>query len=198
MLIAVSLLAACAQSHPSRFYTLTSDPGEQGAAAVPAAGLAVGLGPVILPKYLDRPDIVQRTSTHELSLAEFDKWSEPLDSMVPRVMSENLSALLGTNQVFVLPQRRTPRLDYEVEVEILRFDAGADGEVVLDVQWEVYGGAGDKPLDIQRSAFREPVSGEGYPAIAAAMSRALGRFSADIAAAIRSADQTRKTPPRRR
>jgi hypothetical protein len=198
LLVFATLLAGCAETPPSRFYTLTSFPEAQTAPSSPVADVSVGLGPVVLPKYLDRPDIVQRTGAHELSLAPFDKWSEPLDSMVPRLVSENLTALLGSNRVFILPQRRTPPLDYVVEAEILRFDAAVEGEVVLDVQWEVYGSDSEKPLDIEKSTFRETVVGEGYAAVAAAMSRALGRFSETVAESIRSSALSKKSRRQRR
>lgn len=180
-------VAACAATVPSRFYTLAPVASETEAAAAPASrDLTIGLGPVVLPNYLDRPEIVRRTGQYELDIAEFDRWSEALETMVPRIMAQNLAATLATDRVLIFPQRRAPETDYQVEIEIFRFDAGSDGEVVLDAQWEIYGGRGEKPLALHKQTFRQPVDGEGYAAVAGAMSAALAALSTEIAADIRS------------
>lgn len=180
-------VAACAQTIPSRFYTLAPVAGAGEAATTPAPkNLTVGLGPVVLPNYLDRPEIVRRTGDYELAIAEFDRWSESLETMVPRIMTQNLAATLGTNRVLIFPQRRAPEADYQVEIEFFRFDAGSDDEVVLDAQWEIYGGRSERSLALRKQTFRQPIDGEGYAAVAGAMSTALAALTTEIAADIRN------------
>ncbi|UCC31474.1 MAG: membrane integrity-associated transporter subunit PqiC [Phycisphaerales bacterium] len=43
------------------------------------------------------------TSGHRLTLAEFDRWAEPLAFGFSRVLAENLSALLLTDRVLLFP-----------------------------------------------------------------------------------------------
>ena len=74
MIGAVGLLAAgCAQTPPSNFSTLSSlrSDDTQGSGADPE-GPTIALGPVKLPQYLDRPQIVTRSSPNRVHLAEFD------------------------------------------------------------------------------------------------------------------------------
>ena len=84
-------LEACT-STPSRFYVLSSLSASETIAATAATqGPVIGVGPITLPKYLDRPQIVTRAGSNQLALAEFDRWAEPLQDNVARVLAENLA-----------------------------------------------------------------------------------------------------------
>jgi uncharacterized protein len=71
--ISLLLLSSCAHTPPTRFYDLPPLPG--GETAPPASAvqrnLTIGVGPVTLPPYLDRPQIVTRASRVTLKMAEF-------------------------------------------------------------------------------------------------------------------------------
>ena len=187
------LLVACTATKPSRFYTLSSLP-DDGAAATGAASseLAIGVGPISLPNYLDRPEMVTRTTPNEFQLAEFDRWGESLGNVFPRVMAENLSVLLATDQVVLLPRRRSTAIDYQVEVQVTRFDADVGGPAVLAARWELFDNRG-KSLVVNRSTFTEAVAGdsetaggEDYGSVATAMSKTVAALSREIASAITS------------
>jgi uncharacterized lipoprotein YmbA len=179
------LLAGCGATTPSRFYTLSSlaaAPDEAPEAAAP--GLTIGVGPVALPAYLDRPQLVSRAGANRVVLADFDSWIEPLEGMFARTLAENLSHLLATDDVVLLPQRRPVRPDYEVEVEVARFDVDTSGEAVLDARWWLLDGRGEKVLQNARSKIVEPATADDRAAAAQALSRALGAMSHEIAGAI--------------
>jgi uncharacterized lipoprotein YmbA len=145
----------------------------------------VGVGPVTLPDYLDRPQIVTRASGNRVMLADFDSWIEPIDSMFTRVLVQNLSVLLASDNVISLPQRRATPLDYQVEIDVSRFDADATGRAVLDARWWVYGKDGEQLIEEGRSTIVEPaVDPSDYEAVVASMSKAMGAMSNDIAGVI--------------
>ena len=118
-----ALLAGCAATQPTRFYTLTPTSEPTAAAARSRKGLVIGLGPVTLPPYLDRPDIVTAQGANQMRLPDVYRWSEPLQPLMTRIMAEDLYALLDANDVIPLPQRGDIRLDRAIEVEVGRFDA---------------------------------------------------------------------------
>jgi uncharacterized lipoprotein YmbA len=176
------LLAGC-ESPPTKFYTLSNMQLPPGGPSTPRT--VVGVGPVNLPDYLDRPQIVTRASGNRMMLAAFDAWVEPMDGMFSRVLVENLSSLLATDNVVLLPQRRPTPLDYQVEVDVTRFDADATGRAVLDARWKVFGKDGERLIEEGRSTIVEPAVGsDSYEDIVAAMSRALGEMSSAIAGTI--------------
>ena len=189
VLLALVMLAACAASEPSRFYTLAPQARAEAAGAPAASGKAgrhVALSPVQVPRYLDRPEIITRTDANTIELAEFDKWTEPLAEMVGRVLSEDLSRRLPDERVFLLPVRQAVPIDRVVDTQIMRFDADAGGVVTLDARWQVFGKDGRSLIDARDTVVQEPGGSDGgKAALAAAMSRALSRLAADIAAALR-------------
>ena len=86
--------------------------------------LTLGVGPVTVPPYLDRPQIVTRTSRAKLALADFEQWAGPLADTIARVLSEDLALLIPTERVVLYPWPRTIDPDYQVTVEVLQFDRG--------------------------------------------------------------------------
>jgi uncharacterized lipoprotein YmbA len=194
----LAALAACAPTRPTSFYTLSTVAEPGAAASRSGKGLVVGLGPVTLPQYLDRPDIVTREGENQMRLADFHQWAQPLDSLLARIMAEDLFVLLGAEDVIPLPQRREIPLDRAVEVDVNRFEADQAGEVVLDARWRVYAGDDETLLASGRSVVTEqgaPVP--DYEAVVAAMSRAVGRVSAEVASAIAGDAPVPARAPRR-
>src|SRR2546430_14448306 len=133
-LLGVCLLGlhGCASSPPTRLYVLPSLTGAETAPPAAQRDLTIGVGPVTLHPYLDRPQIVTRASRARLILGEFDQWGAPLRDSVTRALAENLSLLVPTDRVVLHPWARTTVPDYQVTVEVLQFDAGPGGEVILD------------------------------------------------------------------
>jgi len=179
----LSLLAGCAaQTEPSRFYLLTPLPADSAALALtaPAQAIAVGVGPVELAGYLDRPQIVTRTSRQQLELADFDRWAEPLRDNVARVLAENL-ALLLPGEIAVFGWNRATPTDYQVTVEISRFDAGPGGQSHLDAQWSIFEDDGRILLSTHQARLGEPASSTDYAALVAGMNQTIDELSRAIA-----------------
>lgn len=160
--------------------------GEQAGGSPPVANaLAIGVGPVVIPEYLDRPNIVTRTGENEVSIADFDQWAEPFGRHVPRVLMENLVVELGTDRVVAFPRTVSIPIDYQVAVNVVRFDAVPAQEAVLFARWALFSGGEGKEIVARASRLQEPLADGGYPALVAAQSRLLGRLSGEIAAEIR-------------
>jgi uncharacterized protein len=190
------LLAGCAATTPTQFYTLSSLLAAPGEATPARSGPALGIGPVTLPEYLNRPQIVTRDGSNRILLADFDSWAEPLDGLFARVLTENLSLLLDTDDVVPLPLRRSIRLDYDVEVNVTRFDVDNAGNAVLDARWLIYRDVSGDLVHSARSTVVEPAPTNDEAGAVQALSRALGAMSREIAAAI-AADQASAANPRR-
>jgi uncharacterized lipoprotein YmbA len=176
-------LGACTSTQ-SRFYTLNS---LSASGIVPAAaaeqGPVIGVGAVTFPKYLDRPQIVTRASRNQLTLSEFDRWAEPLQDNVSRVLAENLALLIPTDHVMLQDWPRSVNVDYQVRVEVLHFDGWLGGESVLLALWSILDGS-ERPLMSQRASINAPVGGHDYEAMALAMNQMIESLSRDIATGI--------------
>jgi Uncharacterized protein conserved in bacteria len=191
----VLLLSGCGHTQPSRFYLLQSIPGmeKDKHAATNGQSLTICVGPVMIPKYLDRPQIVTTTKTSELKLAEFDRWAEPFKDNFSRVLTENLSEALETDRVAVFPRESAASSDYQIIVTVIRFDGESGGNAVLSARWSIYGEGGKKELFSKKSDLSEPAGVQGYEALVSAQSRMIAGLSKEIAGAIKALGQG-KTP----
>jgi uncharacterized lipoprotein YmbA len=187
--VMAATIGACAGvSAPTQFYSLAPTL-EASPVAERPQGIAVG--PVLVAEYLRRPQIVTRLDDTRLMLADFDQWVEPFDIMFPRILAEDLAAALGTDRISLTPVPRDMRIDHQVEVDVVRFDAMIGQGVVLDALWRVYGRDGSRLLAQSRTTLtRElPAATDGrpaYPDIVLAMSAATGDLAMTIAEAVRS------------
>ena len=191
LLVGVGVAAGlgCAGSPAARFYTLSplATTGEvKSEKGTAGQTLAVGIGPVRLPHYLARKDIVTRSDANQIDLAEYDLWGGSLQDDFSRNLLENLSLLLAGDRVSLFPWPGMGALDYRVGVEVMRFDGNREGDVVLIANWTIREGQGTKVIRVQTSRIQEPSGAKGYEAMVAGMSRALGRLSREIGEAIKT------------
>jgi len=92
------------------------------------AGLAIGIGPVRLPQYLVRKEIVTRTDANKMDLAEFDLWGVSPQDDFSRNLLENPSFLLAGDRVSLYLWPGMGAVDYRIAVDVIRFD-GNRGEM---------------------------------------------------------------------
>jgi uncharacterized lipoprotein YmbA len=154
--------------------------------ASPDRDFVIGVGPIVLPDYLDRPQIVTRTGDNELKLDEFHRWAGELKNGITHVISENLSILRPTDRVYSFPLNRSIPLDILVKVEFIRFDGVLGDIFILEAKWSIYGEKEKKELLMRSSSFREPVEGQEYSDFVAAQNRTLADLSRDITVEINS------------
>jgi uncharacterized protein len=185
--LALISLVGCATKDNTRFYLLTplAEPTKAHSTA------AIGVGPIVLPRYLVRPEIVGRVSGNQLNFAESDQWGGELEDNMTRVVARNLANLLGTNNIALFPWSAGPQptMDYQVIVDVTSFEQTPEGSCVLEAFWRIAHGESGEILVMQRSSFQEPVAAAGiggtnYSAVAQAQSRNVEKLSREIADAI--------------
>jgi uncharacterized lipoprotein YmbA len=183
------VLTACGSSPPSHYYELSAEPDPASVAQAGYPTRTVAIGEVKLPGALDRPQIARQIGPNQLEYAESDRWAGPLDDMVRRVLAADLRPLLPAGTALVASDSSAPA-GLTVAVEVSRFDADKAGRVMLDATWETLD-KNAKVTGAPRAAnIVEPGSGSDAAAVAAAMSRALGRLADTIAAGIAGAAAT--------
>jgi uncharacterized protein len=180
-------LNACFGAAPSvSYYTL--DPLLVAAPAVPPAGhqrpMRVGVGPVSLPTYLQRAQIVTRSGEHMLAVNDFHRWAGPLDEEIMRVLVVSVAAALPQAEVQPYPWGRRYAPTHQVQLTVQRFDGAAGAAVHLRGIWHLA-----CPSDLSRNrgqAFdiSEPVNGVEMAALVAAQNRALATLAEEIVAVL--------------
>lgn len=150
----------------------------------------VGVGPVDFPEYLRRPDIVTRTSPTEIDISTNDLWGEPLDKNFKRVLRQNLAQLLNTQKIEEFPWPRNAKIDYQIEVDVERFEKNSDGQSQLVARWIIKDWPSGKDLYASETRVTTPVAA-GDPAASAALSNNLATLSEEIAVQVANISRQR-------
>ena len=180
--VLVSLLvAACGSSPPVRYFALS--PMDSVQRQDPDDAVTLGLGPLRLPEYLNRSQLVTRGNGSELEVDEFSRWAEPLTLALHRVVSTDVDNMMDGVIVIAFPWESVVRneVDYRLLGEVTRFDADRSGRVVLDIQWAIADVPGEVAVAIHRSKYETRAARPDDPAIVtSAMNDALAMFSRDV------------------
>ncbi|HSB51556.1 MAG TPA: PqiC family protein [Dissulfurispiraceae bacterium] len=189
------LAGGCGSTKPSSFYSLAP----MGAAEMPerrsteGISTVVAVGPVNIPDYLERPQIVTRTGSNEIHIQEFDRWGGSLKDSVARVLAQNLSAMLPPERFTAIPWKpvfgmRVP-VTYRVGLVIQEFEGTLGGKVILKALWAVSREEDSSVILVRESSYTEDIGENDYSSLVEAMSKALGRLSSDIAAVLKTLPQ---------
>ena len=177
LLMLLAGLCGCASPEPA-YYTLAPVPGPVLAGGPPT----IEVRRPGLAAYLDRTDIVRRGEDYRLVIASSDQWGEPLDSLIGRVLAEDLTDRLPGSTVFsddaVSPHEAL------VNVDIGRFDADAKGTVTLLAQIAVQRGP-NQPQATRALRLTAPTRSSSTSDMVAAMSQLLGQLADAIAGMLR-------------
>lgn len=173
--------AACGAG-PKSYYMLTAD----GAAPTGSSGMGIGVGPVTLAEYIDRPNLVVQEQTNQVGIASDHRWAGALDASIARVTSTNLGRRMGTGNIRTYPWPRDEGLRYQVTIDVREFHGGADGHAVIEAGWRAYALPERRMIASRNFTAREPLEKDGYQPLVAAQSRLLSQLADDIASSLRA------------
>jgi hypothetical protein len=194
--LAAAMSAGCATTPPVTFYTLTATAGAPVADRGPSRALAVGLGPVTFPLFLDRPQLVRREPGNRLRIDDAQRWGGTLQDDFLRVWTENLSTLLKTPSIFVFPSETRYPLDFRITADVLAFEGTADGAALLKIRWILIDQPTQEVLLVEETQYQRPLPAPGdESALSMALSAVLGDFSRDVATTLSQYPLPRPTPP---
>ena len=196
---ACAIVAGCSVLSPepdrSEFFILTPVSDGAGGAAKPASTsadsqLTIGVGPIDFPDYLRRFPVVTRVAPNRIELSDERRWAEPLDKNLVRVFSENLAALLDTQRIEKYPWSLRTRVDYQIEINVQRFETTSDGQTQLVASWIIRDGRSGKILYASQTTAGGPAGPDGVSA-SAVLSGDLATLSKEIASRITELKQHR-------
>lgn len=190
LLLVPALLAGCSyllgvRTEPPRLFVLSTTPAD-GTHPLPAS-VVLGFGPVDMPGYLDRRGIVRRIDPNRLEESRTDLWAEPLGAGFKSVVEQNLRLRLPGTPIRTFPWPMGSQPDLAVAIEVSRFELAPGGAVELDARWSVRSPRDGAMLAERDTALTGTVSGPGTENVVAAMSRATGELSDEIARAVADA-----------
>jgi len=179
-LLLMTLVAGCGASSSVSYYSLGTLPDGPAAPVPQKARPAIGIANILLPDYLDRPQLVSRTDAHRMNIEEYHRWAGRLQDEISRVLLENLRLLGASPRIDRAPWPAGFKPELIVSVQLTPFEAFPDGTVRL---------VGSVTLaDLRPSAapsswsvhLQEPAAGRAPSDLVAAQSRLVAALSRQI------------------
>lgn len=115
----------------------------------------IGVYEVKLPAYLSSPRMVTRVSDNEIQFSEFERWGEPMEEGIARVLRDNLSDIMPGSDISWYPYLRPGRHDYQLYLTFLSFEnlTNDKGEsfIQMDVTWQIVPQDEKKDSEVSKS-----------------------------------------------
>jgi len=172
LLALVAVLASCSSPNP-KLYILAMVPGKTHHGA-PAA---IDLRAIAIAHYLERSQIVRSSEGYRLDVLSNEWWGEPLDTMMGRILVQELNQRLPGSTVYSDSGAISTPADATVEINLQRFDLDRDGDVLMAAQVAVEG----KRSASRAVALKQRPEDGTTPALVAAMSVAVAQLADTIA-----------------
>jgi len=185
MIVSALTFSGClsvSDSPVPRFYTLQAV--EQNAPAKQfdlASKVIIGIGPIEIPEYQNRPQIVTRNKDGIIKFAQFERWGESLDAGLARLILEDLTRLLPEAQFQIFPCNFLIPIDFQVIINVIQLEGQLDKDLFLSTQWTVLDLKTKKMLLTKRTQIRQPINPHTYAGLAKALSTACSSLSEEIA-----------------
>ena len=181
LLCSIFIISSCAKSSkPVEYYMLDASVGIDNNQTLKGDdGPMIGLGPIRLPEYLDRFQMVVAVSENKYKLIDGHRWAEKLDQNISLALFKTLPSQLGTDRMIRYPWPQRPGVDFQVKIDILELNIDQDGRSQLIAQWSIK--SRDKTILNKRSTFTAQASTTDIDKMVQAQSECLTKLGQDIA-----------------
>lgn len=179
-----TLLSACLSTPPTQFYVL--EPLSQPPSSLTTAEKKrqIGIGPVSIPKLLERKQIVTRLPDNSVTIAEFHQWASPLKDNIAQVLTHNLATLQTGDLIRVYPWSAYGTVDYRIIIDIIRFDARPKQSANIEASWSIMNEKKHTLLNNGRTKIERPLNDSSYPSTVKALNQILSEFSQELSEAL--------------
>lgn len=139
----------------------------------------IGIGPVDLPEYLDRPHLMIRTGASTLQASKNHRWAAPLDSIITDALKQNLALRLPDADISSYPWDARRHVDRQFIISVHQFIA-SNHEVELSGRWRLFN-RNSKQLKSDNFSYSVPIESIAADAVVNGMAIAISRLSDDLA-----------------
>ena len=165
----------------THFYSLTA----LQASSNNSSSLRIGVGPIEIPRLLNRPQIISRKNETEIKMAESHQWGGSFKEELIQAITDNLSSLQKTDNIEQYPWKFSFKPNYQVRIDIERFDGELGKDIVLKARWRLL--KNKREILVKRTLIRTPISpaNKSYNSYVKALSNTLITLSRQISAQIK-------------
>lgn len=186
VIVGAALLSACGSSGPkTEYYALFPSVETSPETQLIGDNLSFGIGPVILPEFLQQAAIVSRAGEQQLRVSGVHAWAGDLNGNLARVLATDLATLWAQDSVWAFPWDTRARPEYQIRIVIEDFSGERGGDVVLRARWLLLGEQGKAQLAVGSEALTERTLSASAQDYVIALNSLLKRFSVTLSLAIK-------------
>ena len=142
------------------------------------------LEPIVLAEYLDQPGIVLQTDQHQIEIAHYHRWAEPLKRNIHRFVIETLAT---QKMEYSLQPSTTFSRDVtslSLSLHINQFNGSVSSAALLSGHWTLKQTKSNELIKTVTFSHEAPLKQSGYPELVAQLANLLEILCKDIAEAI--------------
>lgn len=176
------VLSACVGKGPkTQYYGLFASSNLSAIASNTGTHKSIGIGPVILPDYLDNPAIVTRTSTQQIRVSGYNAWAGDITNQMTRVITDNLSSTLKNDAVWGFPWDTRSRPEYQIRIVVEEFSGILGQDITLRLKWSVLNTKTQELVNVNRDELTVSSADSSYNSYVKALNSALNDWSQMLA-----------------
>ena len=179
----LGFLHGCSVTPHTNYYVLASSTQATAANTNP---ISLGIGPVLVADYLDRVQITL-VKDSVLEVDEFNRWGEPLDAGITRVLMEELSAQLASGKLVRFPWRGDEIPELRIKVMVLELNR-QNNVALMKVAWSLSAlGSGDE-LHRGIEIYKQSVADDSHNSLVAAYNQILYQLASHMSSTIKQSN----------
>ena len=184
LLSLVSGMGCLGRSPAVEHFVLGSAAGNSAASAAELSDLAIVIGPVRLPPYLDRPQMARLATGGEIELDEFSRWLGGFEDNFLRALALDVAARSGSIKVTTNPSKAPFPTDVHVKLHVDDL-VSVDGSALrVRIRWALVRSGAESPARLFSMESSIPLASSSSQSIVAAYDAAIAEIGRRIVAAL--------------
>ena len=142
----------------------------------------VVLQPIKIAEFLDQPGIVLQNDNHQIEVAHYHRWGEPLKRNLHRYIFETLSISSPNHIIQSNSEVSSASNSKKLEITINKFNGTTNGLALLSGNWTF----SNSDINKKSFSYHAKLSKDGYPELIKELALLLDQLCNDIAHSIKS------------
>jgi len=130
------------------------------------------------PEYIDRLQIVTHNGNNGINFKDSERWAEPVQDNLVRVVRENLTQIIPGSAISAGPWESSSSNAVKIELAFNHFSGQLGDHTQIDIRWKINKG----PEQIEQGHFteRQPI-GDEYQDLIIGLNNGINNLSLELA-----------------
>jgi len=139
-----------------------------------------------LAEFLDQPGIVLQTDAHQIEVAHYHRWGEPLTRGLHRYVLETLTTQLPQHSLLSSNEFSSDLIHQKLDITVNQFHGTTDGSALLSGHWMLQQSDSKTSIVHEPFSYQASLTDSGYPELVNQLANLLEDLCDDIASSIKA------------